>query len=390
MEKLKKHNFTLLKGGLDKINIKDYFFRTGYVTDTRLMGVEVLYIHWYNPSLHNNFHQFFYFDAEEYGLESYYSLSDQEVKNISLIESFMTGGLGGKKIEVSEKEAAFLVQEYVLYSEKQKMPLPSNNEEFQFLLTPEIKLKQDETDWLYGKRCTQITSVYEAIHYFLMRIFARDFAPLFYLKGPERFPVDLFKNLGPCCLARNSIDLTGETYTAESLLDFDDKYYLALTEMTMANMKVSSFKRLSLFPISSYEASLLLRRPEYISCYDLTDEEIEEMGSGQILKNRSLMTLYGKGRLFMIYNKNNNHVKGPLYKLHDDVFAYYFVSDYGQLLLCSNSSENLQVLEDDLLMRRGRLPLSFVGRFESESPVLYDFILDDTEDFVDFIEFYQD
>ena len=58
-------------------------FISAYVTDTRLMGVTGMYVHWALPenSHMTHLHQFFYFDAEECGFDTYRSVLGDGVKD---------------------------------------------------------------------------------------------------------------------------------------------------------------------------------------------------------------------------------------------------------------------------------------------------------------------
>lgn len=98
-----KHSFKLIKGGVSdesKASVENRIFVSAYVTDTRLMGVVALSIHWKIPSPEGleDFYQFFYFDAEEYGLDTYQSLRGDDSLALDSIEQGLIGGLGGKKI----------------------------------------------------------------------------------------------------------------------------------------------------------------------------------------------------------------------------------------------------------------------------------------------------
>ena len=66
--------FTIIRGGLSETSLNSRkVFQSSYVTDTRLMGVTGVYIHWALPDnqVLTHFHQFFYFDAEEFGFDTY-------------------------------------------------------------------------------------------------------------------------------------------------------------------------------------------------------------------------------------------------------------------------------------------------------------------------------
>ena len=108
-----------------------------YVTDTRLMGVMGLYIHWrlaQSSISFSDFHQFFYLDAEEFGFETYKSIYGNHVEEIAAVEQALIGGLGGRKIEITEQEARFLLCEYVQFNQSHGIPLPEGIDEYDFLI----------------------------------------------------------------------------------------------------------------------------------------------------------------------------------------------------------------------------------------------------------------
>ena len=110
---MKNSNLKLIKGGLDRSAGREIKYISGYVTNTRLMGVVCMYTHWYEPYEDEDFHQFFYFDCEENGFEDYKSIRGNDAVGISIIEAKLAGGLGGENIDISRIEAESLLGEYV-------------------------------------------------------------------------------------------------------------------------------------------------------------------------------------------------------------------------------------------------------------------------------------
>lgn len=112
-----ERKFKVIKGGAAAA-VSNYHrrFLSAFITDTRLMGVVGMYIHWElsNNDYINDFHQFFYFDSEEYGFETYKSLFGDNSEEIIMTEQALIGGLGGNKVSIGEKEATFLVQNILL------------------------------------------------------------------------------------------------------------------------------------------------------------------------------------------------------------------------------------------------------------------------------------
>jgi hypothetical protein len=91
-----KRKFTVIKGGnTSRVGSKTREFVSAYVTDTRLMGVIGLYIHWTLSDLNGStdLHQFFYLDAEEFGFETYRSLTGNDEGEFLFLEQSITGGL---------------------------------------------------------------------------------------------------------------------------------------------------------------------------------------------------------------------------------------------------------------------------------------------------------
>ena len=173
-----ERKFTVIKGGAAAaISNNRRKFLSGFITDTRLMGVVGLYIHWElsNTEFASDFHQFFYFDAEEYGFETYKSLLGSDSEALTMTEQALIGGLGGNKVNVTEREATYLVQKYIEMNETLEIPLPESKSEYEFLLEEPLILSEKENEVLINKLCTPIVSEYQLINYYLMRAFGRDF-----------------------------------------------------------------------------------------------------------------------------------------------------------------------------------------------------------------------
>ena len=170
-----RNRFKVIKGG-NESRIENREFVAAYITDTRLMGVVGLRIHWEikEAGVPMGFHQFFYFDAEEYGLDSYKSYRGDDESAVEAMEDAMFGGLGGQMIPLTEQEARFLVQDFCRDSQMMGVRLPEPREEYAFLLENEI----GDDPWLLRsivrKMCVELQSDYELVHYFLMRSYGKD------------------------------------------------------------------------------------------------------------------------------------------------------------------------------------------------------------------------
>ncbi|MFV0518094.1 MAG: hypothetical protein ACK5MV_11920 [Aminipila sp.] len=387
-----ERKFKVIKGGLDSPLDSNKQFINAYITDTRLMGVTGLYIHWGMEAeeFSNDFHQFFYFDAEEYGFETYKSIIGNDIEEISVIESALLGGLGGNKVKLNEQEACFLVQDYALSNDKLSLPLPKGVEEYQFILDKEVNLSIKEKRDLMRKMCDPIHSDYQLINYFLMRCFGRDFyAAKFLTNG--RTPTEIYPDFPISTLCKNTIDicdLDSNSYLCESLIESNGKYQIVISEVSVDSLLITSFKRRSDFKVSSAEAAMMLSRPEFVTLYELSTENDEFIDNclAEITTN-AMMTVHENGRLFLAFNKNNAHVDKQIFRLNEDVYGMFYITDYGQMVIASYNIRGILALEMDLRKSSLKEYLDMTAKYEFKEPILYEFIQSDFDDFEEFIDF---
>lgn len=418
----KKTKFKVIKGGLSETAFTgSRQFVSAYVTDTRLMGVVGVYIHWYLPqnTLLKHFHQFFYMDAEEFGFDSYESVLESDdgdrYCDIKAIENKMMGGLGGRKVPITEKEARYMVQSYAELNARDNLPLPGEREEYEFLLSPPVHLHRDEEYVLMCKQCPALKTPYQVINYFLMRCFGRDFSAAKFLTGGY-VRTDIFPEHKGATLMCNSIDdandadsgsntgyfstdddrdfgtfSTRRAYLCQSLIEYDGKYYIIVTQITLDRLKVVKYEKISSFRVSAAEASMMTSRPEFVTVFDPLDEEEVMVGeffnSGSTdLVSSAMVTEHSTGRLFMIFYPHNDHVAKKDYRLSDDVMGIYYVLDSGQVILCAYERRNINLLEKDLMSSPVSSMLVPVAKYQFKEPVLYDFISSEGEDFEEFVD----
>lgn len=386
-----KPKLTVIEGGLSAPKeSQPKYFMGAYVTDTRLMGVIGMYIHWQMPQqTDTDFHQFFYLDAEEYGLETYKSVRGNNVEELASIEQALIGGLGGKKIEISEREARYLLCEYARFNERHRLPLPDGQEEYAFLIENPTILNPNERQELIEKQCDTIVSDYQAINYFLMRCFGHDYEAASWLAEGD-FPLDIYQDHRPATLCKNTIDedeARPDTYLCESLIEYDDQYSLLVSEITVKNHRILSFEKCSGFGVSPAEAAMMLSRPEFVTVYEvlLTPEDFSA-SLGQMSQS-TMMTPHENGKLFLAFNNNNNHVNKQVFRLSEDVFGLYYITDYGQLIVSSYSLSGIHALERDLRKSVLAPYLVATAKYEFKEPILYEFIQSDFEDFNEFLDF---
>ena len=409
-----KSPFTIIRGGLSETADESRkIFLSSYITDTRLMGVVGVYIHWLLPdnTTLNHFHQLFYFDAEEYGFDTYKSVLTSDdgtgLDELRDTENALLGGLGGKQINLSEKEARYMVQEYVELNRRMNIPLPDGEHEYRFLLSPRVELDRTEEYVLMSKQCPIINSPYQVVTYFLMRIFGKDFgAAKFLTKNYVR--TNIFPEHKAATLFRNSIDpapvsegsntgyystdddkdfgtfQTHTSYLCESLIEYDQNFYVVITQVTLDNLRVVKFEKVSSFKISMTEAVMQLGRPEYVTVFDFYEDAPQFTRNTTLLSQKAMINTHDNGRLFMMFHPHNNHVNKQTYLLNDDVLGTYYVSDSGQIIMSSYTKEGIRALEWDFCTSEMVSHAVLVGKYQFDEPVLDEFIGSGFEDFAEF------
>ena len=133
--------------------------------------------------------------------------------------------------------------------------------------------------------------------------------------------------------------------------------------------------------------SMMLSRPEFVSVYEIIVDPEEFDEKSWDLSISTMVTIHDNGKLFLSFNTNNNHVNKQVFRLSDDVFGLYYVTDYGQLILSSSTLKNIQSMEKKMMGS----PLGHIllpgSKYEFKEPVLYEFIQSDFDDFDEFIEY---
>lgn len=389
-----ERNFKVIRGGINAtVENKNRSFVSAFVTDTRLMGVVVLYIHWEleETDYVSDFHQFFYYDAEEFGLESYKSLMGDDSTSLSVIEQALLGGLGGSKVDVTEREALFLLSHFIDTNKKLSLELPEEKNEYIFLIedASQNPLTPQEEKVAFAKMCTPIVSEYQLINYFLMRSYSKDADGLMTLVAEDN-QIDDISEPTPATLCKNTIDEfrdeNGFSYLCESLIECDKRYLLVVTEISTANNKIKSAKRISAFIVSPAEAAMMLNRPEFITVYEV----LEDLDNFDMQFNMhapaSLQTIHDNGKLSMQFNKNNNHVNKKVFRLNDDIHGLFFITDLGQFVVAAYSLYAIHELESDLRKNSLDQYLLPTAKYEFKEPILYEFIQSDYDDFTDFLD----
>ncbi|MEG0156028.1 MAG: hypothetical protein RR661_00045, partial [Anaerovoracaceae bacterium] len=229
-----------------------------------------------------------------------------------------------------------------------KIPLPAGLPEYEFLFSPEIRLSEEEADTLFQKECPLIVHEYQLINYFLLRCFGKDFGVAHRLTGKD-LPLDLYPEFPIATLCKNTIDEAQGHFLCESLIETNNQYSILLSKIKVEEMKIVRYEKLSGFRVTPAEAAMMLSRPEFITVYEILadPEEIEE--ENLEFDFNTMVTLHDNGKLFLAFNDNNDHVNKRVFRLSEDVFGLYYITDYGQFILASYSMHGIRALEKDLM-----------------------------------------
>ena len=371
-------------------------FASAYVTNTRLMGVLALYAHW-SVADGGDIHQFFYIDCEETGLETCTVYRGDWNMEIQMAEQALVGGLGAEKIPITANMFRWILQSWRKFNNDRGLPLPRNREDYEFIFEKPAKLSKPEQADLMDRICGEITTDYQVVNYFLMRCFGQDPEGAAYVAADD-VPLDIFENYRRTTFCKNIIDPSERRfagppekkpheYISESLVETDGIYEIIVTRTVVKDLKVVDFEYCNKAPVTQTEAAILLRKTEYATVYEffMQDEDIDENLGEFVLNMNTVMTMHPNGRLFMAFKPTNAHVNERVFMLSNDVRGVYFLSNYGQLIVCAYSPEDIVALEDGLADSPISRYLMLTGKYELLDPVLLEFINSDYTDFQSFI-----
>ncbi|MDR0886393.1 MAG: hypothetical protein LBN22_08585 [Clostridiales Family XIII bacterium] len=376
-------------------------FIYAYVTNTRLMGVVVLYVHTLigDGTLHEeHLHQFFYIDTVDEGIETYRGITGEDTPIMHDVEQATMGGLGGRKIEISLEDAAATLQMYADINRRSELPLPEGLEEYKYLLEMDIPYSKKGQVALLTKMSEYPQTPFAIINYFLMRAWSTDLIGAQLLMKDD---VDLSIARGHeyMTLLLNRITIhkseSGSTsYLCESVLEGEYTHSIALTELKVAvidgELKISRCEVLNKFDISPTEAAMKLERPEYLTVFEL------QVSSEQVLEHL-LMHMSGsiqkktdEGTLFMTFKPDNDHIKEEIYRLNDDIEQMMYLTSEDQLIVATFSLPEIHKVERMIeLSPLGKMVYP-VAKFEFKEDVFYDFAQSDTGDFMHYMEYISD
>ena len=390
-----RNKLRVLPGGKSEHLFADYRFISGEITDTRLMGVLGMHLHWElpYPAAEPHLHQYYYYDIEELGLETYRTYAGDDPLAVELACKNLFGGLGARMKPLNERESRYLATEFISETKRKKQALPEEAVDLEFITRMPVFLSGEEQEELVAKILTEIRSDYQLIHYFLMRIFGMDLKGAAYLcaptflsaGGPQTFLTEHSTFL------RNTIeeylDENGRlSYLCESLVETGNKHWLVISELEICEGRITTARRKSAFEISLYEASMMLSRWEYVTVYEILKDPDDFDIEFTTYSLGTMRTEHTNGEMFMEFKKDNNHVDQRVFNLSDDINCLYYLTDFGQLILAAYSLEAIGLMEDRLHGSSLSSAVFPTARYQFQEPVLYEFAQSDYEDFEEFLK----
>ncbi|MCG8483189.1 MAG: hypothetical protein MJA31_07780 [Clostridia bacterium] len=380
--------FTIIQGNNNQKEEKKKIFVSSYVTDTRLMGVIGMYIHWKMGE--EDFYQIFHFDSEEYGFDNYKSIYGNHGGSLYVEKEAMMGGLGGKYRNINEDEARYILYQFVEMNKKLKLPLPEPKSEYEDLCSHLVSLSKSARENLMNKMCEAIVSDYQSINYFLMRSFAKDIDGIKYLTDEKE--LFIYEGKKPTTLLKNTIEKYQAadriSYVCESLIEENMKYKIKVTEIELEQKDerfyIMEAHERSEMIISPTEASFMLNRPEYINVYDIYDvtEFIKDIKEK---KPHMLHNVHDSGQMFTEFNEDNRHVNNTIYMLNGDIYGVYYITNSDQLIMSSYHLNNIAEMEKSLVKEDLKKYMTLDEKLEFKESILYEFVHSGYEDFFDFL-----
>ena len=90
---------------------------------------------------------------------------------------------------------------------------------------------------------------------------------------------------------------------------------------------------------------MITDRPEFITLFYYSPEYADALAAYTAKLEHAMRTEHENGCLSMLFYPHNNHVNKQVFRLSDDVFGVVYVADSGELLLSSNTRQNLRQME---------------------------------------------
>lgn len=359
-------------------------------TNTRLMGVVGLLAYFTGISGESVI-QIYHLDYESYGIDGFYHLVNPDERELETLILGVTGGLGGEFTSISYEEFVFLIKSAYAVDEScldTLVDFEIFEEQFESLYAS-LSLQEEST--LYALLSPKIDTPEILLNYFLMRLIGADYKATLCLYKEGCFDENFELVQAPQTLIKNQISHK-KTYKnkayflCESIVDLEDQYALIVTEIEvdLLGIRVIKAREIERLMLSSIEAAFNLNVPEYMIVCTVCDAFFERRFA---IQNPEMMKQnYRSGNLYIEFNKDNGHVGENPYKLSGDVFAMYYFTLSGQLLVCSLKESNIESL-DAFFEENGVYGESLmrICEIRLDDPMLLTFANSSYDNFFDFL-----
>lgn len=374
-----REKLTLIDGKKGKVF--PYEWVKAEATDTRLMGVVGLIVTWRDGE--DEIIQIYHLDYEEYGIDGFHEFRNGDKKTIEETVQGVIGGLGGQLKGVSREIFEYLIHSSYLVDPESLVYLVDFEPYISILEHMDDCWDIDEKIEMVQSVSVSIESDIELINYFIMRAIGQD------LLAMESLVYDMDVPLlspGPFTLLKNTVTkMDKERYSVDALIDFNNHYQLYKFEVKVDLQKllIADFSVIDSLKLTTTEASLNLKKEEFIMLFDLSDPKTQE--KLEVLKPSLMKNEHWSGDLYTAFNSNNNHVKENPYYLNGDIHCLYFFTDYEELIIASFSESNLDEALDELSDAGIDVTDGFNFELKADYPILYTYINSTYDDFIDFL-----
>jgi hypothetical protein len=384
---------------------RTFSFVSAEATNTRMMGVVGVVAKFMSDD-GKWIIQIYHLDYESYGIDGYHmfvteqktgplgGLSDEMPEEILTTLRGVTGGLGGIFVPILFDEFCYLLQS-AYQVDKKSIDYLVDFEVMMPFVEPLTVQDKSFVKRVFEKLRPAIINDDAIINYFMMRLFGCDFeAAKVFLMDTFETPEAIEQLVNePCTLIKNTIvmleDGEKRMYRASALVDYEEKYQLLMFKLTVTPQKgIDCIILEDQLKVSSIEASFNLNKPEYMLVLHATDAFFERRF--ERLNPEFMKQHYRSGILFMEFNEDNSHVNENPYYLNGDLYAIYFFTTSGQLVIGSFSKEHINEI-DRIFNESGTYDdsVSFVCELRTDYPVMYSFAQSAYDNIFEFLENYQ-
>lgn len=385
-----KRNFKVIKGNKKNPQDSKKIFSKAFITNTRLMGAMGMAVFWKLENADsredNLFFQYFYFQTDGKGIESYDEIWN-DTEKVEEITGSLMASLGGDNVDLTEKEVLYLIQFYDRERTVHGHDPIKNRQGYVFALTQDAKLSDDEKELLQKKLIPHIKNTYELCHYFFMRLFDKDLGGIALISDKTFSPRNLkaFQSFVPSTLCRNEIIQKENDILCESLIESHNKYRIIKSRVFVKDNMVYDVKLADSINVSSMEVAMIMSKPEFISLYEIDENCPLDLSSGFNIPHAIMKYEHPTGILYMVFKENNNYVKQKVFSVNNDILGVYFVTYFGQVIVASPGTTSNAYISSYLSKIKASEYMMLIKRFHFKEAVIFDFIQSEMTDFEEFV-----